>query len=691
MITLHSEFHFAGMAVQYLLDDASHQIGLRLLPGDPGASVPVKDSPVDPLVHVFVRGEDRVGGFSNGRTMRGASPSLKFHAQHVTESAEAATVDTRLQSDSGYACNHLLSWRRGDEAVEVRTVFENTSGSPLTLEMVTSFSLGAMTPYAPGDTPGRLIAHRFRSGWSAEGRHDHLPVEALHLERSHSGAAAFSERFGQVGSMPVRGFFPFVAMEDAEEHVFWGAQLAWAGSWQMEIYRKYDDIALSGGLADREFGHWFKRIAPGERFEAPRAIMAVARGTIDHLCDRLTSVQKRAADSHVAMERDLPIVFNEWCTTWGKPDHEKILALADRLRGSDVKILVIDAGWYGDGNSHGEWLPCERRFPEGLAATARAIRDRGMIPGLWFEMETCTSASSCSLTDHLLQLDGLPITVGERRFWDMRQPWVQEHLAERVIGLLRDCGFGYLKVDYNDTLGIGCDGAESPGEGLRQQIEGVYAFFKRIHEALPDLIIENCSSGGHRLEPSMMALSAQASFSDAHENIEIPVIAANLHRLILPRQSQIWAVLRAQDDERRLVYSLAATLLGRMCLSGDLTELSRVQREMVDRACAFYTQAAPVIRDGFSLRLGPELLSFRHPQGWQAVLRTAGKRALVVFHAFAHPVPKEVEIDLPGAADWRIENVFGAGRARPTVCGGKLLCPLEGEFDAVAVLLETSR
>ena len=136
---------------------------------------------------------------------------------------------------------------------------------------------------------------------------------------------------------------------------------------------------------------------------------------------------------------------------------------------------------------------------------------------------------------------------------------------------MKDNGFGYLKVDYNDNLGIGCDGAESLGEALRQNMQASIGFFKKIREEIPDIVIENCSSGGHRLEPSMQAVTSMASFSDAHEWQAIPVIAANVTRAILPAQSQIWAVLRAKDDEKRLYYSLSNTFLGRMCLSGDMS------------------------------------------------------------------------------------------------------------------------
>ena len=66
----------------------------------------------------------------------------------------------------------------------------------------------------------------------------------------------------------------------------------------------------------------------------------------------------------------------------------------------------------------------------------------------------------------------------------------------------------------------------------------------------------------------MLALSSMASFSDAHESLEIPIIAANLHRLMLPRQSQIWAVLHASDTFQRLAYSLSGGLFGSLVYLG---------------------------------------------------------------------------------------------------------------------------
>jgi alpha-galactosidase len=364
-----------------------------------------------------------------------ATLALKDESQEIRQQGGRTHVLTTLASERGFHCLHALSFAAGQEAVEINTTFRNDSPAPLTLAMLTSFHLGRMTPFASDDAPRRLRVHRFRSVWSAEGRLDSQDIEQLHLERSWIGHGSYSERFGQVGTMPVRGFFPFVALEDKAAGVIWGAQLAWAGSWQMEVHRRDDFVNLAGGLADRELGHWTRRIAPGESFAAPPAALACVAGTLEDLTDRLTRLQEPAADAQPRVEHDLPIVFNEWCTTWGAPTHAKLMAIADRLQGSQTRYVVIDAGWYRRnsqpwGNSHGDWLPNPESFPEGLETTAAGIRKRGLIPGLWFEMENVGNASTVfGITYHLLKRVCVPFTVAERRFWDLTDPWVVDYLS----------------------------------------------------------------------------------------------------------------------------------------------------------------------------------------------------------------------------------------------------------------------
>ena len=651
---------------------------------------------LDALVQLKCMEDIYGGSFSQGRTMRaGCSTAvLEFIGQKVHRKNGGTSVVTTLKHPSGLLCEHQLSWQGNVPVFSSRVSVRNAGKKPVTLEMLSSFSLGGMTPYAHDDAPNRLFVHRYRSTWSAEGRLDTQGIENLQLERSWAGHGIACERFGQVGSLPVRGFFPFVALEDREAGVLWGAQLASPGSWQMEVFRKDDFVALSGGQADREFGHWFKTLKAGETYDTPVATIGCIKGDIDQLAQRLSSAQEAGLGYLPKIENDLPIVVNEWCTSWGNPTQENLLALAKRLQGTPAKYLVIDDGWAerpgGGIQQNGDWIINRKSFPEGLAATCQAIREYELIPGIWFEFEVCNPGSKAfDLTDHHLQRDGRVLQVGSRRYWDFRDPFTFDYLTKKVIHLLCDNGLGYLKVDYNDTIGFGVDGAESPGEGLRQHLEGVRKFFRKLREELPDLVIENCSSGGHRLEPSMMGLCAMGSFSDAHESREIPIIAANVQRLILPRQSQIWAVLRRKDTAQRLAYSLAATFLGRMCLSGDVHDLSPVQWKLSVSAMELYRRVYPIIRDGHSTFHGESGKNWRHPQGWQAVLRTAknGKRALLVTHTFGKPFPKSVQIPL-AQNGWKIEETWPEKQGLLASLKGKSLqLDLTGEFRATVVSL----
>ena len=702
----HTDFKLGATVARYVRDDTTGTVGLTLFPWSKRALLsPRREyisgvevdayatanhkrfaaANVESLVQLKAIGEDYAPAFAQGRTLRNSQSveRLRFEKQSVVKEKNRTAIRTTLRHESGWCVHHDLAWLRGASWLESTTTVDNTSGAPVTLELLASFSLFGITPFASDDAPGRLRLHRFRTTWSMEGRLETIPLENLQLERSWVGWGARCERFGAVGSMPCNGFFPCTAVEDTGAGVVWCAQLSQPGSWQFEIYRRDDGVSLSGGLADREFGHWHKTLQPGESLVSPSAFIACVAGTLDDCCAALVAAQEPPLKALPATERTLPIIFNEWATTWGKPSHANMVALAETLRGVGVKYLVMDAGWFapktGSWNSaHGDWIANAELYPQGLSATAEVIRNAGMIPGLWFEMETtgCDSA----LFHHkqfLLKRDGITLNAGKRRFLDLRKPAAHAYLAKRVIDTLRDAGFGYLKVDYNETIGIGADGAESLGEGLRQHLDGSLAFFDRIRSELPDLVIENCSSGGHRLVPPFFARTAMSSFSDAHESPEIPIIAANLHRLMLPCQSQIWAVLRSGEDYHRTIYSLTAGFLGRLCLSGDFLHLDSTQASAVRTACALYRRCAATIKRGHSRRHGPEVMSYRHATGWQAVLRLRhdNREAIVVAHSFGGDSPREISLSLPSGA-WAIADVLTSEpKRRPRLRARRLVIP----------------
>ena len=670
-------------------------VELLLVPAGSEGGIARADCAAEPLIQAKLTEDDAPAFFSGGRTMRN-SPTVKamrYAGQNAQKSADKTVVVTKLTDPRGLAYTHTLTLYADNPAAEVVTSVENTGSEAHTLEMLSSFTLGSLSPFSVGLAPETLKIHRLRSTWSAEGRLVTEAAEDLQLEPSWKCYSANSVRFGSVGSFPVRGFVPFCAVEDTAHGVTWAAATTQGSSWQMELYRQDRGLSLSGGLADREFGAWCKTLAPSETFTAPKAVVTAVQGGVNLAVQTLAENTRRTIEATLPeSEKSMPVLFNEFCSTWGSPTEETILKHLESLKGHNLGYYVIDAGWYDDesfeaASKLGKWELSEKHFPHGMRYVVEKIHNAGMKAGIWFEFEMAgRDEPDCfNRTEWQLTRGGIPITAGDRRFWDMRKPEVQEYLAHKVIDFLRENELDYMKVDYNEDIGLGCDGAESLGEGLYEQILATQVFFARIRRELPNLVLELCASGGHRLCHSFLELACMASFSDAHECDEIPIIAANMHRMILPRQSQIWAVVKGEHPLQKLYYQICSGLLGRLCYSGHPQDLTAEQWAIMDEGTAFYAKAAPIIDRGISTRYGSEIISYRAPKGWQAVVRRGKAQTLVVVHTFG-AAPEAVTLPMGG----KIAAQFMRDGLTATHLDGQLTVHGLTDFDAAAFILENA-
>ncbi len=695
MIQELKQYHLGDMKLIYYMDTDTYQVGMYLLPyGMVPLDFSKKAQEVDSIVQIKYTGDTYLGGYAGGNTLRQSESvkKLKYKNQLEQEYSDHKEIVTWLTDERGYIIKHYVRWYQ-EESIEVYAEFENHSAEPVMLELFSSFSMGGLTPFIEGDAHDSLQAYRIRSVWSMEGRVEKRSIEELQLEPAWATHAVRCERFGQIGSMPVNGYFPFLAIEDTRNQVVWGAQIAHNASWQMEIYRKDDGLSISGGLADRDFGHWMKKVEPKQSFMTPKAVVSVCiGGSVDNVSQRLTRAGKKYISQMPKWEEELPIIFNEYCTTWGCPSDENIRKIIQVIKEKGFSYFVIDCGWYKEKGvpwdiSMGDYEVSEDLFPNGMEDTIEMIRSAGLKPGIWFEIDNVGSASRAyHKEEHLLHRDEQVLTTTMRRFWDMRQEWVEEYLTQKVIKMIKKYKIEYVKMDYNDSIGVGCDGAESLGEGLRQNMQASLQFIRKIKQEVPEIILENCASGGHKLEPLMMSECSMASFSDAHECEEIPIIAANLHRTILPSQSQIWCVLRKEDSAKRIAYSLINTFLGRMCISGDVIELTKDTWDLVERGMKFYRKIAPIIKEGTTYFYGSGLSAYRHPEGWQGILRTGNQEeAYVIIHTF-HGIIPPIEIDLRDS--YEIVDCYSDSRADLKIKENILIYNTEEPMKAVAVLLK---
>lgn len=686
-----SRFDTGKLTITFIKNERGNA-GLILTPIGNQMETDLENMPVDPLVHIMLEGDNYHTGFMNGASMRGSriTEGLLFDRQTVSALAGGKTlVQTYIKDGQGLCICHYLIFSDGMASVECYAGVKNDTGEKKILEMLTSFSMNVAVNKRLDNE--RCYFHRMLSSWSSENRMSSASLPLLNFEESWSGTGARTLRYGAVGSLPVRNYYPFGALQDRGAGVTWAAVLEAPCSWQMELTRfEKDRLCLSGGIGDYEFAHFRKNLEPGEEFVTPKAIVTAVCGDEE---DALRAINRHLTGrtGHVPpTEKNVPVIFNEFCTTWGNPSIQKIKTLADAAHKLGVAYFVIDAGWYqtdGGGweNNMGDWIASGRLFPNGLKEACDYIRARGMIPGLWFELEAVGEEADAAqnLRHLLLKRNGHIIKSGKRRFWNMADGRVVQYLDERVIRLLKDAGVGYIKIDYNESIGIGCDGFESLGEGLRANIECSQRYFKKLTEKIDGLVLELCASGGHRAEPSFLGLASMNSFSDAHECPSIPIIAANVGRVVPARQNQVWSVLRRGESENRTYYSLAAAMLGRMCISGDLDEMPENQLKIVGEAINFYDRIKPLILEGdqYIYRNGND--SYQEPAGSQVVVRKNGAQMMAVCHAFAKGRPVTVEIE-PGCK--RMDS-FGAADA-VTLDGARLVFEPREDFTSAVVLWE---
>lgn len=252
------------------------------------------------LIQIKLLGDDYPGAYAGGLTMLNSETVehyFKYDSQEVDYEGNEIRINTYLIDGRGHLLIHHVSYIKGEAAITTWTTFINKSEDAVTLELLSSFCLTELTPFTTKEATHALKVHRIQSKWSQEGRLLTQTIEDLQLEPNWSKWQLHSERFGQIGSLPVKKFFPFVALEDTQHDVTWGVQLGCVSSWQMEIYRRDDAICLCGGLAYREFGHWLKRILMDEIFITPKAFITCASKGVNHVTQRLTKQLEGIVDT----------------------------------------------------------------------------------------------------------------------------------------------------------------------------------------------------------------------------------------------------------------------------------------------------------------------------------------------------------------------------------------------------------
>jgi alpha-galactosidase len=462
----------------------------------------------------------------------------------------------------------------------------NHGTSPVGIEFLSSAMLHGLAD--PQNHDRELRIHVALNSWMAEGQwHTLRPSEMGFVENQRT---SWSEaQAGSVGSWSTERYLPMAMVENIPLGLTWFWQIEHNGSWYWELSNvsardnNADDVyAYLGGPDDLHSAAW-KSLKPGETYETVPVAVGCVQGGFEDAVGALTRYRRIACQKPREHNSRCPVIFNDYMNClWGDPTEEKELPLIAAAAKAGCEYFVIDAGWYADIKEEwsptiGSWQPSSSRWPRGLKFVLDQIKRNGMIPGLWLEPEVAGAKSLLAQKpdNWFFVRHGKRVLKNSRYLLDFRNLEVRAYLDQVIARLVGDYGVGYIKMDYNvDSLQGTELSADSFGQGLLEHNRAHLAWLDNILSRYPNLVIENCGSGGGRMDYAMLSRLQIQSMTDQEDYLKLPAILVGASAAVVPEQLAVWSYPLTNSDADQASFNMVTAMMCRIHQSGHLDSLS---------------------------------------------------------------------------------------------------------------------
>jgi alpha-galactosidase len=462
----------------------------------------------------------------------------------------------------------------------------NAGSSPVGIDFLSSAMLHGLA--APQEYDRELRIHIAQNSWMAEGQwHTLRPSEMGFVENERT---SWSEaQAGSIGSWSSERFLPVAMAENTSLGLTWFWQIEHNGSWYWEISNvsardnNADDVyAYLGGPDDLHSAAW-KGLKPGETYATVPVAVGCVHGGFSEAVEALTRYRRVACQRPHKNNSQCPVIFNDYMNClWGDPTEANELPMIAAAARAGCEYYVIDAGWYADlhedwSQTLGSWQASSTRFPRGLKFLLDQVRKTGMVPGLWLEPEVAGPKSELAQKPDswFFVRHGKRVLKNSRLLLDFRNPEVRAYLDQVMARLVNDYGVGYIKMDYNvDSLQGTELNADSFGQGLLEHNRAHLAWLNSILDRYPELVIENCGSGGGRMDYAMLSRLQIQSMTDQEDYLKLPAILVGASAAVLPEQLAIWCYPLANADADQASFNMVTGMMCRIHQSGRPDSLS---------------------------------------------------------------------------------------------------------------------
>jgi alpha-galactosidase len=299
--------------------------------------------------------------------------------------------------------------------------------------------------------------------------------------------------------------------------------IGWAGQWCASVELRDGSLHTCAGQQSLH-----TVLHPGESIRSPR-IMQLRWNEGDQY--RACNLFRRTMMAHILPRLNgqlvvppivhLSTAFYEMNAT----TEENVLQHLRSIAGLGFEMFWLDAYWTGPGgfpNSMGNYgFPIERvepldRFPHGLASIGQAVADAGLGFVMWFEPER-VAAGTLLTVQHPEWI--ISTNSDGSGLLNIGIPAARQYMTAYLNAVIKAYRISCLRIDYNiDPLPywqqLDSQNPERAGMAEMRYVEGLYRMWDDILAVNPSLFIDNCASGGRRIELETMSRSIPLWRSD---------------------------------------------------------------------------------------------------------------------------------------------------------------------------------
>ncbi|HOC03232.1 MAG TPA: alpha-galactosidase [bacterium] len=304
------------------------------------------------------------------------------------------------------------------------------------------------------------------------------------------------------GGRSSNGVLPFMNVQKSGCGIILG--VGWSGQWKAEFNRDDSGIHIKAGM---EKTHLF--LHPGEKIRTPSILIIEWNGDDFEKGNNL--LRQLLLKHYIPKIKGKPVnppaaqCLQSYFYLTGKAGETIEMTALKKAATIGIDTYWIDACWYGGKGDWwqevGSWVINEEKFPNGLKPIADASHKAGMKFLLWFEPERVRKNSII----HKEHPEFLLINKEDSGNFllNLGMPEALNYIKNLVSDYISNIGIDIYRQDFNiDPLPYwrAADADDRQGITEIRYIEGLYKLWDELIQQHPNIAIDNCSSGGRRID-----------------------------------------------------------------------------------------------------------------------------------------------------------------------------------------------